>query len=102
MTKEEMIADERYHTCGRCKWENIPFICHACKWGEDTRKDLWELKKDEAKSMNCDDCVYSDISHWEEITPGKAKAVLWCEKYRHLCSDITDCEYEEDSEDECN
>lgn len=47
MTKEEIIADERYHTCGRCKWEDIPFICHQCKWGEDTRKDLWQLKDEE-------------------------------------------------------
>lgn len=46
MTAEEIIADERYHTCGRCKWEEIPFICHRCKWGEDTRKDLWELKEE--------------------------------------------------------
>ena len=47
-----MIADERYHVCGRCKWENIPFICHQCKWGEDTRKDLWNLKEDEMKAKN--------------------------------------------------
>lgn len=44
MTNEEIIADERYHTCGRCEWEDIPYMCHQCKWGEDTRKDLWELK----------------------------------------------------------
>ena len=43
---DDIMADERYHTCGRCKWENIPYICHRCKWGEDTRKDLWELKED--------------------------------------------------------
>ena len=41
--------DERYHTCGRCKWENFPFICHRCKWGEDVRKDLWELKEEESE-----------------------------------------------------
>ena len=52
MAREEMIADERYHVCGRCKWENIPFICHQCKWGEDTRKDLWNLKEDEMKAKN--------------------------------------------------
>lgn len=46
MTNEEIIADERYHTCGRCKWENIPYICRSCKWGEDTRKDQWNLKEE--------------------------------------------------------
>lgn len=50
MTNEEMMADERYHTCGRCKWENIPFICHQCKWGEDTRKDLFQLKGEPLKT----------------------------------------------------
>lgn len=23
MTSEEIIADEKYHTCGRCKWEAV-------------------------------------------------------------------------------
>ena len=46
MTAEEIIADERYHTCGRCRWGDIPFICHQCKWGEDVRKDLWQLKEE--------------------------------------------------------
>ena len=46
MTSEEIIADERYHTCGRCQWEDIPFICHQCKWGEDVRRDLWKLKEE--------------------------------------------------------
>lgn len=45
-SREEIIANERYHTCGRCKWENNPSICHQCKWEEDTRKDLWELKEE--------------------------------------------------------
>jgi len=46
MTAEEIIANEQYHTCGRCKWEDIPLICHQCKWGEDVRKDLWQLKEE--------------------------------------------------------
>ena len=46
MTDEEIIADERYHTCGRCKWEKFPFVCHHCKRGEDVREDLWELKEE--------------------------------------------------------
>lgn len=54
MTNEEIIADERYHTCGRCKWEDIPFICHQCKWGEDVRKDLWELN---TEKHSCADCL---------------------------------------------
>ena len=53
MTNEEIIADERYHTCGRCKWEDIPFICHQCKWGEDVRKDLWQLKEESEVCFKC-------------------------------------------------
>lgn len=44
MEDEKIIADEKYHTCGRCQFEDIPFICHQCKWGEDTRPDQWQLK----------------------------------------------------------
>lgn len=41
--------------------------------------------------MNCDDCVYADIADWEEITgTEKVKPVLWCEKYRNLCSEGSD------------
>ena len=46
MTSEEIIADEKYHTCGRCEWENIPFICRHCNRYEDVRKDLWNLKEE--------------------------------------------------------
>lgn len=38
--------EEKYHTCGRCKWENTPYICHHCKWEKDTRKDRWSPKED--------------------------------------------------------
>lgn len=49
--------------------------------------------------MDCDDCVYTDIAGWEEITgTGRVKPVLWCEKYRNLCSDVTECEDKEDEE----
>jgi hypothetical protein len=53
------------------------------------------------RMMNCNDCVYVDIADWEQnAITGKAKAILWCEKYRHFCSDITDCEYyKKDSEE---
>lgn len=51
--------------------------------------------------MNCDDCVYTDIADWEEIVgTGKVKPVLWCEKYRNLCSDVTDCKDKEESEED--
>lgn len=49
MTNEEIIADERYHTCGRCKWADVPdgfYPCSECKHGMDNREDLWELKED--------------------------------------------------------
>lgn len=49
-----MTNEEKYHTCGRCKWEDITFICHQCKWGEDTRKDLWEPKED-GEEANADE-----------------------------------------------
>lgn len=49
--------------------------------------------------MNCDDCVYTDIADWEETgDTGKVKPILWCEKYRKLCSDVTNCEYKAESE----
>ena len=41
-----MTNEEKYHTCSTCEWENDPHICPHCKWGEDTRKDLWDPKKD--------------------------------------------------------
>jgi hypothetical protein len=45
MKKEKIIADERYHTCGRCKWKATPddsYPCNSCIYGFDERKDLWE------------------------------------------------------------
>ena len=50
MTNDEVIAEWAYHTCGRCKYDDNPqdqYPCNACKWGEDLREDLWELKEDE-------------------------------------------------------
>ena len=49
MTNEEIIADERYHTCGRCKYEDMPddfYPCNQCIHGVDNREDLWELKEE--------------------------------------------------------
>lgn len=49
--------------------------------------------------MNCDDCVYTDIAGWEEITDtGRVKSILWCEKYSNFCSDVVNCEYKAESE----
>lgn len=47
MTAEEIIADERYHTCGRCKHGDTPcdaYPCNECVHGFDYRKDYWEYK----------------------------------------------------------
>ena len=51
MVKNSEAVNSKYHTCGKCKWEKFPFICHRCKWGEDTRIDLWELKEDESEAQ---------------------------------------------------
>lgn len=52
MTKEEIIADERYHTCGRCKYGDRPDFfepCNECIHSKDKREDKWELKESEDK-----------------------------------------------------
>lgn len=49
LTNEEIIANELYHTCGRCKYEDIPdemYPCNQCKQGTDLRKDLWEYREE--------------------------------------------------------
>lgn len=48
MTDEEIINNEKYHTCGRCKYENTPndkYPCINCIYGTNNRTDLWELKQ---------------------------------------------------------
>jgi len=60
-----------------------------------------KLRINEGNEKICDDCIYTDIADWEEIAnTGKVKPILWCEKYRHFCSDITDCEYYKEDGDE--
>lgn len=58
MTKEEIIADERYHTCGRCKHGDTPsdaYPCKECVHGFDYRKDYWEYKgESEVSDETCD------------------------------------------------
>lgn len=49
MTNEEIIADERYHTCGRCVWENLSddyYPCNQCIHGTDRREDFWKLNEE--------------------------------------------------------
>ena len=50
MKKEKIIADERYHTCGRCKWNNVDDDsrpCDHCIYSMDKREDLWEYAESE-------------------------------------------------------
>ena len=52
ITDEEIINNEKYHTCGRCKYDNTPddkYPCVSCIHGTDHRTDLWELDKEENK-----------------------------------------------------
>lgn len=39
-----------HHTCGRCKYEQLPedvYPCDRCMYGPDDRYDFWEEKEDE-------------------------------------------------------
>lgn len=57
MTDEELRANELYHTCGRCKYEDYSdqmYPCNQCKHGTDLRKDLWELN---TEKHSCADCL---------------------------------------------
>ena len=45
---------------------------------------------------NCEDCIDTDIADWEiNENTGKATPVLWCERYKKFCSDISECEIDE-------
>ncbi len=51
--------------------------------------------------MNCEDCIDSDIADWEQdAKTGKAKAIYWCERHEKLCSDIQECQFEDNGESE--
>ena len=70
--------------------------------GAISREEVIKLleKEDCIRKSPCDDCVYTDIADWKEIADtGRVEPVLWCEKYRKLCSDVTDCKYKAESED---
>ena len=50
MTKEEIIADERYHTCGRCRWGDLNddfYPCNKCIHSADKREDYWQYAESE-------------------------------------------------------
>lgn len=49
--------------------------------------------------MNCEDCEYTDIADWEQDkTIGKARPVYWCERYKKMCSSISECQYKAEKE----
>lgn len=42
----------------------------------------------------CEDCEYTEIVDWEQDKKtGKAKAILWCERYEKECDYIKECKY---------
>ena len=55
MTDEELINNEKYHTCGRCKYDNTSddkYPCVSCIHGTDHRTDLWELEQQSEHKTN--------------------------------------------------
>ena len=53
MTREEIIADERYHTCGRCRWGELNdefYPCNKCIHGTDKREDFWQYAESEEQA----------------------------------------------------
>ena len=55
MAAEEIIADERYHTCGRCRWGDLSeelYPCNKCNHSADKRKDYWEYAESDKESDN--------------------------------------------------
>ena len=57
MTREEIIADERYHTCGRCRWGDLGedfYPCNECIHSFDKRKDYWQYAESDKESENND------------------------------------------------
>lgn len=49
MKDNELINNEKYHTCGRCKYDYTPdneYPCKDCIHGTDFRKDLWEYNEE--------------------------------------------------------
>ena len=58
MTREEIIADERYHTCGRCRWGELNdefYPCNKCIHGTDKREDFWQYAENEEEK--CKECT---------------------------------------------
>lgn len=44
MTAEEIIANERYHTCERCKYRDTHFEDYPCNECYCACKDHWEYR----------------------------------------------------------
>lgn len=54
------------------------------------------VKYSKTFTMNCEHCVYSEISDWEQDEKtGKAKVIYWCKKHKKHCNDIPECIIEE-------
>ena len=71
MTDNEIINNEKYHTCGRCKYENTPddkYPCVSCIYGTDHRTDLWELKQESEVKMKMSN--FEDIKAYDVPTNG--------------------------------
>ena len=71
MTDKEIINNEKYHTCGRCKYENAPddkYPCVSCIYGTDHRTDLWELKQESEVKMKMSN--FEDIKAYDVPTNG--------------------------------
>ena len=57
MTREEIIADEKYHTCGRCRWGDLSddfYPCNKCIHSADKREDFWQYAECEVEDGNDD------------------------------------------------
>lgn len=58
MTREEIIADEKYHTCGRCRWGDLNddfYPCNKCIHSVDKREDFWQYAEYEVVEDGNDD-----------------------------------------------
>lgn len=55
MTNEELINDKKYHTCGRCRYDCIPYDkypCTACIGSPPRRPALLKLESQSEQEIN--------------------------------------------------
>lgn len=46
------------------------------------------------KCEDCIDCVYCEIVDWvQDAKTGEATPIYWCEKHKHYCDAIHECEW---------